>query len=129
MKSEERVIGGEWIPARERVDFVGILRIRGAGNDETAHVDICGDAHLRRICHCIERALLLVVEGLDRAQGVEGGERGRVRCDRTCCVNGDPLCGEIRLAQRIRDARAGEELKQQYWVLRRCRIELSERGK
>jgi len=39
------------------------------------------------------------------------------------------LCREIRLAQRIRDTRAGEELKQQDRVLWRCRIELGERWK
>ena len=74
-KREERVVGGEGIPTRQGVEHDGILNVGRSRNDEAAHVDIGGHADARRIGHRVERSLLLIVEGLNRAQRVQGGER------------------------------------------------------
>ena len=82
--------------------------VRRAGNDERAHIDVGGHAHAGRIGHRVERALLLVVEGLDRAQRVERGERGRPRGDSAGFADGDAFAGEEFLRRRVDRRGPGE---------------------
>ena len=136
VQREVRVVHAEMVEVEKRVVRLRVERLRlqrpGRHRDQRL-VEVGGDPDLGGVGHRIERAALLVLEGLADAQVVERGVRlARVAAeDRAVGLDGDRGVGhalEESLAERVDARRAAAAEVQEHRPVGHGAIELGERG-